>query len=196
MKTTVSNKIGRLFIVGLMPLALAPTLAGATGLTNQRMGMNYNMRGGSDFGIWNNPQAMKDLDIKPEQAKKLKEAGVAAREKFLPLYTELDILQLKLDQAFATKPIVEKTVYEFTDKISAIKVKLALQMTEERLVMHKILTSEQIAKMEMRHSAATNRGQAFGMYGHGMGYGNSGTPCPMNNYEKGRGMMDNGQDQK
>lgn len=156
MNANIRKKIGTGIMAVLIAAALIPTAAkacqgrGGRG-GGQGMGMDCGMGGrggGSAFGIWQNPQAVQDLAITSEQVKKLKEAEFAAREKQLPLMNELDSLRLKMDQAFAAEPVDEKAVLELTEKISAVKGKMAVQMTEERLAMSKILTPEQLDKMK------------------------------------------------
>ena len=188
MNAIINKRIGIVLMAALLSAALIPAAAeacrggrGGRG-GGQGMGMDCGMRGGrggAAFGIWQNPQAVQDLGISPEQVKKLKEAEFAAREKQLPLKAELDNLRLKMDQAFAAEPVDEKAVLELTDKISAVKGKMAVQMTEERLAMKRILTPEQVAKMDMRRGAGMGQGQPCPMNGQGMGQGNGGKPCPM-----------------
>ncbi|WP_417909892.1 Spy/CpxP family protein refolding chaperone [Candidatus Electronema sp. PJ] len=188
MNAIINKRIGTVLMAALLSAALIPAAAeacrggrGGRG-GGQGMGMDCGMRGGrggAAFGIWQNPQAVQDLGISAEQVKKLKEAEFAAREKQLPLNAELDSLRLKMDQAFATEPVDEKAVLELTEKISAVKGKMAVQMTEERLAMKKILTPEQVAKMDMRRGAGMGGGKPCGMNGQGMGQGNGGKPCPM-----------------
>lgn len=196
MNATVNKRIGTVLMAALLSAALIPAAAeacrggrGGRG-GGQGMGMDCGMRGGrggAAFGIWQNPQAVQDLGISPEQVKKLKEAEFAARDKQLPLKAELDNLRLKMDQAFATEPVDEKAVLELTEKISAVKGKMAVQMTEERLAMKKILTPEQVAKMDMRRGAGMDEGKPCGMNGQG----NGGKPCPMNGQGMGMGQGKN-----
>ena len=110
--------------------------------------------------------------------KKLKEADFASREKQLPLFGELDSLRLKMDQAFAAEPVDEKAVMDLTEKISAVKAKLAAQRTEERLAMSKILTPEQMGKMQsMPRMGCNGKGGGQGQPCPMNGQGNGGKPC-------------------
>lgn len=190
MNTNIRKKIGTDMMAVLMAAALIPTAAdacqGRGGRGGGQGGMNCGMKGGRDggaaFGIWHNPQAVQNLGLSAEQVKKLKEAEFAAREKQLPLNAELDSLRLKMDQAFAAEPVDEKAVLELTEKISAVKGKMAVQRTEAKLTMSKILTPEQLDKMK------TMRGARMGMGGmKGQGNGDN-KPCPMNGQGKGQGM--------
>ncbi len=187
MKTATSKKIGTVLMAILLSAAIIPSAADACrGGKGGRgggygMGMDCGMkggRGGSPFGIWQNSQAVKDLGLSADQVTKLKEADFASREKQLPIQAELETLRLKMDEAFAVEPVEEKAVLDLTEKIAAVKGKMAVQRTEDKLTMKKILTPEQVDKMmSMR-----------GMRGAKMGMGN-GQPCPMAGGQgKGQGM--------
>jgi Spy/CpxP family protein refolding chaperone len=93
-----------------------------------------------------------------------------------------------MDQAFAAEPVDEKAVLELTEKISAVKGKLAVQRAESKLAMNKILSPEQLDKMKSLRGADCN-GKKGGMNKPcGMnGQGNNGQPCPMNGQGKGQG---------
>jgi Spy/CpxP family protein refolding chaperone len=192
MKTATSKKIGTVLMAILLSAALIPSAADACrgGKGGRGGGSGYGMDcgmkggrgGGSHFGIWQNSQAVKNLGLSAEQVKQLKEADFATREKELPLRAELDSLRLKMDQAFAAEPVDEKAVVELTEKISAVKGKLAVQRTEAKLAMKKILTPEQLDQMQsmrMRGSkpcAMNGQGgkqpcQMGGGQGRGMGQG-------------------------
>jgi Spy/CpxP family protein refolding chaperone len=196
MNTNIRKRIGTGMMAALMAAALIPTAAdacqGRGGRGGRQGGMDCGMKGGrgggAAFGIWQNPQAVQNLGLSAEQVKKLKEAEFAAREKQLPLNAELDSLRLKMDQAFAAEPVDEKAVLELTEKISAVKGKMAVQKTEERLAMSKILSPEQMDKMKTMRGAGMGGGKPCGMNGQGMGQGNGGKPCPMNGQGKGQGM--------
>lgn len=198
MNANIRKKIGTGIMAVLLAAALIPSAAeacrggrGGRG-GGQGMGMDCGMKGGgAAFGIWQNPQAVQDLGLSVEQVKKLKEAEFASREKQLPLVGELDSLRLKMDQAFAADPVDEKAVMELTDKISAVKAKMAAQRTEERLAMSKILTPEQMGKMQSMPGKGCNgkgggQGQPCPMGGQGQG--NGGKPCQMNGKGGGQGM--------
>ena len=136
-------------------------------------GMEGGRDGGSPFGIWHNSQAVKNLGLSADQVKQLKEAEFASREKQLPLQAELDSLRLKMDQAFAAEPVDEKTVVDLTEKISAVKGKLAVQRTEDKLAMKKIFTPDQLDKMQSMRGGMNGQGggQPCPMAGQGMGQG-------------------------
>ncbi len=188
MKTATSKKIGTVLMAVLLSAALVPSAAdacrggkGGRGGGGGGYGMDCGMkggRGGSPFGIWQNSQAVKDLGLSADQVKQLKEAEFASREKQLPLQAELDSLRLKMDQAFAAEPVDEKAVVELTEKISAVKGKLAVQRTEAKLAMKKILTPEQLDKMQSMRGT----GAPCAMNGQG-----GGQPCPMAGQGRGQG---------
>lgn len=188
MKSATSKKIGTVLMAILLSAALIPSAAdacrggkGGRGGGGYGMGMYCGMKGGrsgSPFGIWQNSQAVKDLGLNADQVTKLKAAEFASREKQLPLRSELDSLRLKMDEAFAGEPVDEKAVLDLTEKIAAVKGKMAVRRTEDKLAMKKILTPEQLDKMQSMR----------GMRGQGMGMGN-GQPCPMAGGQgKGQGM--------
>lgn len=183
MNANIRKKIGTGIMAVLLAAAIVPSIAEARrGNCNkgggQGMGMNCDMkggRGGAAFGIWQNPQAVQDLGLSADQVKKLKEAEFASREKQLPMMSELDSLRLKMDQAFAADPVDEKAVLELTEKISAVKGKLAVQRAEDQLALGKVLTPEQMDKMKTMRGMGCNGkggGQGMGMGGgQGMGMG-------------------------
>jgi Spy/CpxP family protein refolding chaperone len=188
MKTALSKKIGTVLMAVLLSAALIPSAADACrgGKGGRGGGGGYGMncgmkdkRGGSPFGIWQNSQAVKNLGLSAEQVTQLKEADFAAREKALPLKSELDGLRLKMDQAFAAEPVDEKAVVELTEKISAVKGKLAVQRTEAKLAMKKILTPEQLDKMQSMRGG--NAPCAMN------GQGNGSKPCAMGGKGQGKG---------
>lgn len=186
MTTAISKKIGPVLMAVLLSAALIPSAAdacrggggqgGCNGGYSMNSGMKGMRRGASHFGIWQNAQVVKNLGLSAEQVTQLKEADFAAREKALPLKAELDSLRLKMDQAFAAEPVDEKTVLDLTEKISAVKGKMAVQRTEAKLAMKKILTPDQLDQMQSMR----------GMRGAGMGQGQ---PCPMGGGQgRGQGM--------
>lgn len=194
MSANIRKKIGTGIMAVMLAAAIVPSIAEARrGNCNgggQGMSMNCGMKGGAAFGIWQNPQAVQDLGLSAEQVKKLKEAEFASREKQLPLMSELDSLRLKMDQAFAAEPVDEKAVMELTEKISAVKGKLAAQRAEDKLALGKILTPEQADKMKTMRGMGCNGknsgGQPCPMGGQGQG--NGGKPCQMNGKGGGQGM--------
>ncbi len=176
MNATIRKKIGTGIMAVLLAAALIPSIAEARrGNCNKGGGQGMGMNCGAALGVWQNPQAVQDMGLSAEQVKKLKEVDFASREKQLPLMNELDGLRLKMDQAFAAEPVDEKAVLELTEKISAVKGKLAVQRAEDKLALGKILTHEQMDKMK------TMRG--MGCNGKG-----SGQPCPMGGQGQGNGM--------
>lgn len=196
MSANIRKKIGTGIMAVLLAGAIVPSIAEARrGNCNkgggQGMGMNCGMKGSAAFGVWQNPQAVQDLGLSAEQVKKLKEAEFASREKQLPLMSELDSLRLKMDQAFAAEPVDEKAVLELTEKISAVKGKLAVQRAEDKLALGKILTPEQMNKMQTMRGMGCNGknggGQPCPMM-NGQGQGNGGKPCQMNGKGGGQGM--------
>lgn len=195
MSANIRKKIGTGIMAVLLAAAIVPSIAEARrGNCNkgggQSMGMNCGMKGGrgAAFGIWQNSQAVQDLGLSADQVKKLKEAEFASREKQLPLMGELDGLRLKMDQAFAAEPVDEKAVLELTEKISAVKGKLSVQRAEDKLALSKILTPEQMGKMQSMRGMGCN-GKNGGSKPCAMnGQGNGGKPCQMNGKGGGQGM--------
>ncbi len=193
MNANIRKKIGTGIMAVLLAAAIVPSIAEARrGNCNkgggQGMGMNCDMKGGgAAFGIWQNPQAVQDLGLSADQVKKLKEAEFASREKQLPLMGELDSLRLKMDQAFAADPVDEKAVLELTEKISAVKGKLSVQRAEDKLALSKVLTPEQMDKMQtMRGMGCNGKNGSKPCAMNGQGNG-GGKPCQMNG-KGGRGM--------
>lgn len=185
MTTAISKKIGTVLMAVLLSAALVPSAADACRGGKGGYGGGYSKdcgmkdkRGGSHLDIWRNTQVVKNLGLSEEQVKQLKEADFAAREKALPLQAELDSLRLSMDQAFTAEPVDDKTVLELTEKIAAVKGKLAVQRAEAKLAMKKILSPEQLDQMKsMRYG-----GKPCAMNGQG-----GKKPCPMGGGQ-GKGM--------
>lgn len=187
MKTATSKKIGTVLMAVLLSAALVPSAADACrgGKGGRGGGGGYGMdcgmkggRGASQFGIWQNSQAVKDLGLSAEQVKQLKEAEFVSREKALPLKAELDGLRLKMDQAFAAEPVDEKAVLALTEQIASVKGKMAVQRTETKLAVKKILTPEQLDKMQSMRGS-----KPCAMNGQG-----GKKPCAMGGQGRGQGM--------
>jgi len=195
MKTRLNKKIATAVLAGLLTVSFLPmsSYACRKGGGGQGSGSGCAMKGGQKWnkggslGIWRNTQLVQTLGLNDEQVHKLKEADFTAREKQQTLRAEMNSLHLKMDHAFSADKIDEEGIRNLSKKIAATKGQMIEQRVENRLTLNKILTPEQLTKLN------SQRGRGFGM-GNGMGNGNGGNPpCKMNGQGGGGMGMQKGQ---
>ncbi|CAK8717539.1 MAG: hypothetical protein D3917_07120 [Candidatus Electrothrix sp. AX5] len=192
MKTRLNKKIATAVLAGLLTVSFLPMTANACRKGGgQGQGSGCAMKGGQNgkqfggaLGVWKNAQAVKDLGLNDEQVHKLKEADFAAREKQLALRAEMNSLQLKMEQAFSTDKVDEAAVRNLSKKIATVKGQMIEQRTETKLIMNKLLTPEQIAKLKTLRQGRKGQGKN----GNGMN-----KPCKMNGQGGGGNGMQKGQ---
>ena len=158
----------------------APGIAGAFG-GGRHHGQGFGMGGngpGLSCGIWRNPQLVKDLGLSEDQVTKLKDLEYSQREKQLELRSQISALQLKMDKAMSLKPIDDGAVRDLAQKISALRGEKFNLKVESDLSLRKILTPDQVDKLNQYRMA--NRGKGHGQRNGkgGSGYGNEN--CPRN----------------
>lgn len=97
--------------------------------------------------FWKNSAQIEQLQLKSEQIKALQESDFALREKQIKLRAELDLLELKLEKAFEDKA-KDAVILDLANKIGEQKSKLFISEIEMRLNLNKILSAEQLRKLE------------------------------------------------
>ena len=131
------------------------------------------------YGIWQNTRLAEELKLSPEQLTALKEKYFETREKHIQIRSRLATLKLDMDKTLATEPVDDNHVLEIARQIASVQGEFSLIGVENRLAMKKLLTNEQLDKLE---------GMGFGMHmgfmDGGMGYGR--------NMGRGRMMMGRG----
>ncbi|XCN73624.1 MAG: Spy/CpxP family protein refolding chaperone [Candidatus Electrothrix aestuarii] len=195
MKTRLNKKIATAVLAGLLTVSLLPmsSYACRKGGGGQGAGSGCAMKGGQKWkkggslGIWRNAQLVQTLGLSDEQVHKLKEADFTAREKKQTLRAEINSLHLKMDHAFSADKVDEDAVRKLSKKIAATKGQMIEQRVENRLTLQKILTPEQLTKLNSQR----DQGRGFGM-GNGMGNGGN-PPCKMNGQGGGGKGMQKGQ---
>ena len=162
-----------------------PGLAGAfSGGRHHGQGFGKGGNGpGFLCGIWRNPQAVKDLNLTEDQVTKLKDLEYRQREKQLDLRSQISALQLKMDKAMSAKPIDEGAVRDLAQKISTLRGEKFNLKIETDLSFRKILTPDQVEKLDQYRMAHRGKGYIHkkGKGGRGDGYQN----CPRNSAYRG-----------
>ena len=166
----MNSNLRQKFFTGAMVLLITaffiPTFAGAFTPGNHKPDRGFGMKRHhmSPLGIWRNPKMIQELGLTDEQVKGLREADFAHREKRLQLKSKLDGLHLEMQKLFSADSVNEAAVLQIAQKISDQKGNLFVRKIESRLAVRKLLTEEQLKKLNRfdfkRH---TTRGK---MYGH------------------------------
>jgi Spy/CpxP family protein refolding chaperone len=92
---------------------------------------------------------VQELGLTDEQVKGLREADFAHREKRLQLKSKLDGLHLEMEKLFSADAVDEAKVLQVAQKISDLKGKLFVRKIESRLAVGKLLTADQLKKLEV-----------------------------------------------
>ena len=151
----MNSNLRQKFLTGAMVLLVTvfviPGFAGAfmQGQCRHEKGFGMKKHHMSPLGIWQNPKMVQELGLTDKQVKGLKKADFAHREKCLQLRSKLDALHLELEKLFAAESVDEAKVLEVAQKISDLKGKLFVQKIESRLAVGKLLTADQLKKLEV-----------------------------------------------
>ncbi|RPJ79683.1 MAG: hypothetical protein EHJ94_07785, partial [Deltaproteobacteria bacterium] len=133
--------------------------------------MKNNM--GSGCGIWRNQKMVEDLGLSGDQVKKLKDMDYACQEKQLKIESQIDTLQLQMDKAFSSDKVEDAEVLKLAKEISTLKGEKFVQKMESKLAVRKILTLDQMKKLDLYRMNHPQKGHGAGQgKGMGQGYGN------------------------
>ncbi len=160
-----------------------PGLAGAFHGNNHQgkgSGMKNNMDSGC--GIWHNQKMVQDLGLSGDQAKKLKEMEYTCREKQLQIQSRIEMLQLQMDKALSSDKIEDGEILKLAKEISGLRGEKYVQKIESKLAFRKILTQDQIKKLDLYRMNHPQKGPGSG-HGKGMGQGHG--DCPKNKNSRG-----------
>lgn len=142
--TGIAFKGARLFAAGaVMALSLAATGMAAPSGGGQSPG-HYG-RGGQESGMFN-PRMLRELNLAPDQEKKLKEARLASQKRKIQLHGEKAILELDLKNLLATYPVNKAEILKTGEKIAEVERKITLQRIESMTQFLTSLTPEQHRK--------------------------------------------------
>ena len=124
-----------------------------------RHGRNFSI-----LGIWQNPEAVKDLGLTDAQVAKLKEADFAAREKVIELRSKMDGYDLQLDKEFSAATVNEANVRAVAKQMAEVRGEMFILRIEDRLTVKNILTAEQIEKLKsgMMERRSERKAKGFG----------------------------------
>ena len=153
----MKSKLSQTFITGVIVLlvticfipALALALAGTPGDQRQGRGFEMKDRHGPVLGIWRNLQMVQKMELTENQVKQIRDIDFTFREKHLALKAQLDSFHLQLDKAFSNDSVDDAAVLEIAQAVSDVEGKLFVQNFESRLALGKILTADQIKKMNL-----------------------------------------------
>ncbi len=168
MTTSIKQNLFRVAILLLIGIFLVPAIASAfrNGDRNFERGMGMHGKGmqWAYYQIWDNPKVVEELGLTDEQVGELKEADLAMKENHMELRSQLNQLSLDMEKAFSEKTTNDTEVLELANKISEIRNQLFMDRVESRLKMTKILTAEQLEKLEtLQPGPCEGRGK-FGKY--------------------------------
>jgi Spy/CpxP family protein refolding chaperone len=99
------------------------------------------------FGIWRNPEMIRELNITDQQVGQLKASEFKFRDKQVELNGRIDKLHLEMEKAFSEDPVDNDAVIQLAEKIADAKGRMFVHQIESRLAMGKILTPDQMKKL-------------------------------------------------
>jgi len=99
-------------------------------------------------GMWQNQKMVNALELTDDQVVKLRDADFAMRARAIDLGAEKERLELKLQQAFTASELDEAAVMGLARQLADVKAKQTMARVETRLAAHKILTADQLKKMQ------------------------------------------------
>jgi Spy/CpxP family protein refolding chaperone len=174
-------RAGILFLIGIFFLpSIASAFRQGYGKSERGMGrMHMDEMQGPSLQIWKNPQIVEKLGLSEEQIDNLKEAEFSMKENHLELRSQLNELNLEMEQAFSEKPVDDTKVLELAKKMSELRNELFMDRIESRMKMTEILTDEQFEQlMALKIKDPENRGN-FGKFG-----GRAWEDCPRNSTQQ------------
>jgi Spy/CpxP family protein refolding chaperone len=178
----MKSKLGKNFSTGVIVLLITvcfiPVLALAGAPGDKRQDKGFDMKGhhGPVLGVWRNPEMVQALELTENQVKQIRDTDFTFREKHLVLKAQLDSVHLQLDKAFSSDRVDDTAVLKIAQAVSKVKGKLFVQNVESRLALGKILTAEQIKKMNLYDMQPKRKGPEQGRK-HKMSDGSMESPC-------------------
>ena len=164
----MKSKLGKKFSTGVIVLLItvcfipALALAGAPGDKRQDKGFDMKGHHGPVLGVWRNPQMVQALELTENQVKQIRDIDFTFREKHLVLKAQLDSGHLQLDKAFSSDRVDDTAVLKIAQAVSEVRGKLFVQNVESRLALGKILTADQIKKMNLYDVQPKRKGPGQG----------------------------------
>ena len=123
---------------------------GDDGFRNHGFGKSGGMRHGA-CGLWQNQKMVDALELSDAQVAKLREADFAMRAKAIDIHAERQRLELKLQQAFTADPLNDAQIMDLARQLADVNGQKTMQRVESRLALHKILTADQLKKLQALH---------------------------------------------
>lgn len=95
------------------------------------------------------PHMLRELNLTPDQEKKLKEARLAAQKKKIQLHSEKATLELDLKNVLSTYPVNKAEAMKLAEKVADVEKRMTLQRVETLVQLLGGLTAEQHAKLQV-----------------------------------------------
>ena len=153
-----------------------PGLAGAFH-GNDHQGKGFGMKNNMDSGcgIWQDQKLVQDLGLSGDQVKKLTDMEYGCREKQLQIQSRIEMLQLQMDKTFSSDKVEDGEVLKLAKEISGLRGERFVQKIESKLAVRKILTPDQIKKLDLYRMNHLQKGPGSGQ-GKRMGQGHGNCP--------------------
>jgi Spy/CpxP family protein refolding chaperone len=128
-----------------LALALALSAAAQPGPGPGGMGPGGHEEGG--VGMFLSPRMFRDLNLSPDQEKKLKDIHLAAEKKKIQLHGEKATLELDLKNVLSTYPVNKSEATSLAEKIADVDKRITLHRVETLTQVLNSLTADQHAKL-------------------------------------------------
>lgn len=103
--------------------------------------------GSMGIGMEFNPAMMRELQLSPDQEKKLKESRLAHQKKKIQLRSDKAILELDLKHILSTYPVNKAEALKLADKLAEVDKKILSLRIESMVQLLSGLSAEQHAKL-------------------------------------------------
>jgi Spy/CpxP family protein refolding chaperone len=137
---------------------------------NNHQGKGFCMKNNMDSGcgIWRDQKMVENLGLSGDQVKKLTDMEYGCREKQLQIQSRIEMLQLQMDKAFSSDKVEDGEVLKLAKEISGLRGEQYVQKIESKLAVRKILTPDQMKKLDLYRMNHHQKGPGSG-HGKGMG---------------------------
>ncbi len=128
--------------------------------------------GGHHRKWWKESKTVKKLNLTEKQIESINEISSDEKKGHIRIRSELEILQVDMDDAMEAKELDSGEVSKLIDKYASLKAKMYKGRMKSLLEIRKVLTQEQYLKLkEMRPERGGRRGKKGKKGGRGGGEG-------------------------